>query len=63
MDPEKHILRQIFGPRPFLNGPADDREDQVLVPVDQLLKGPFVTAAATLDELALVDRVHPVSLY
>ena len=58
MDPEEYVLRHIFGARPVLNRPANDGEDQVFILLDQVLKGPFVTAAAALDELALVDKVH-----
>ena len=62
MDSEEHVLRQIFGPRSVRSRSPDQRENQVFVAVDQLLKGPFVPAPATLDELALVDRVHPVTV-
>ena len=62
VDPEEYVLCQILGARPVLNRPANQRENQIFVAVDQLLKGPFIPATATLDELALVDRVHPVTV-
>ena len=58
MDAQEDVLREILGARPVLHRAGDQGEDQVLVPVDQLLEGALVAAAAALDELALVDGLH-----
>ena len=62
MDAKEDVLRQVFGPRFVLDRPRNQREDQVLVAIDQLLKCAFIATAAALDELALMDGVkHPPS--
>jgi hypothetical protein len=58
MNAEKHVLRQVLDPRAILDGARNQGEDQVLVAIDQLLKGAFVTGTAALHELVLVDRGH-----
>ena len=58
MDPQEHVLREILSARSILDGPRDQGEHQVLVPVDQFPEGALVAAAAALDELALVDGLH-----
>ena len=55
MDPQEHILRQIFRPRSVLHRARDQGEHQILVAIDQFLKRAFIAGTAALDELALVD--------
>ncbi len=59
MDPQKHILREIFRARSVLHRARDQGEHQILVPIDQLLKRALIASTAALDELALVDGLHP----
>ena len=58
VDPQEHVLRQIFRPRSILHRARDQGEHQILVPVDQLLKRALIAATAALDELALVAGLH-----
>ena len=58
MNPQKHVLREILGARSILNRAGDQGEHQILVAIDQLLKGAFVAGTAALRELALVDGLH-----
>ena len=59
MDPQKHLLREILGPRPILNRASNQCEHQRLVTVDQFLKRALIASTAAFDELALVDSLHP----
>jgi hypothetical protein len=61
VDAQEHILREIFGSGSILHRPCNQGEHEILVAVDQLLKGPFVPDPAALDERALPGgggRVH-----
>ena len=58
MNAQEDLLREILGTRPILHRAGDQGEHQVLVPVDQLLEGAVIAAAAAFDELALVDGLH-----
>ena len=57
--PKKNLLREILGPRPILHRAGDQGVHEILVAVDQVLKRTLVAGTAALDELALVDRLHP----
>ena len=58
VDPEEHLLREVLSARAVLDGPGDQREHQILVPIDQLLKPALVAPSAAVDELPLVRRLH-----
>ena len=59
VDPQEHVLGQIFGPGPILHGAGNQREHQIFEAVDQLLERALIAGTAALDELALVDSLHP----
>ena len=59
MDAQEDVLREIFGARSILHCARNQGEHQIFVPVDQFLKRSFIAGAAALDELALVDIIHP----
>ena len=60
MDPEEHVLREILRARSILYGAGNQREHQILVSLDELLKGAFVASTAAFDELGLVSGLHLV---
>jgi len=59
VDAQEHVLREILRTRSILHRARNQREHQVLVPIDELLKRALVAATASLDELALVRGLHP----
>jgi hypothetical protein len=61
MDPQEDVLGQVLGARSILYSPRDQGKHQILVAVDQFLKGVLISGPAALDELALVDIFHPLS--
>ena len=61
MDPQEHILREVLGARSILYSARDQGKHQILVAVDQFLERVLISGPAALDELALVDIIHPLS--
>jgi len=61
VDPQKDVLREVLGPRSILYRPRDQSKHQILVPIDEFLERAFISGSAALDELALVDILHPLS--
>ena len=59
MDPQEHFLREILGAGPILHRAGDQGVHEIFVTIDQLLKRTLVAGTAALDELALVDSLHP----
>jgi hypothetical protein len=58
MNPQEDVLSEVISRRRIRDRPVDHGKHQVLVSIDELVKGPDLAAAAAFDELALVARVH-----
>ena len=61
VDAQEHVLREILRARSILHRARDQGEHQILVAIDQFLERVLIAGPAALDELALVDILHPPS--
>ncbi len=61
VDAQEHVLREVLRARSILHRARNQGEHEVLVAIDQFLKCLLIAGAATLDELTLVDILHPPS--
>ena len=61
MDSQEDVLDKVLSARSILYRARDQGKHQILVAVDQFLERVLISGPAALDELALVDILHPLS--